>query len=146
MRYRGLLEFYENDLITYKLENPKSKARNQFLELLAKYFTVYLEEDCPTSWEDCQPPFWEEFLFTFYPFHLKVTPDEKEVEQFVLELKKFVRWINRNDKSSDYEYIDKYVKEALIDLKECEHLINRLYLHTFPRIHHADWDPQLPTW
>lgn len=140
LRYRGLLEFYGNDLIAYKLENPSSKPRNEFLEVLAMYFTVFLEADCPESWKECQPSFWEEFIFTFYPFHIKITPKEKEVEKFLSELKKFIRWLDRRVGSSWYKLIETYIEESSTELKKCEQIINRLYLHTFPRIHHDDWD------
>lgn len=143
MRYRGLFEFYGDDLITYKLEYPNSKPRNEFLSVFAKYLTEYLEDDCPSSWEECQPLFWEEFLFSFYPFHIKLTPKEKEVEKFLSELKKFIRWLDRRVGSSCYELIEKYIEESFTELKDCEYLINRLYLQTFPRIHHDDWDPQM---
>lgn len=140
MRYRGLLEFYGSDLITYKLENRISKPRNQFLEIIAKYFTNYLEDDCPASWKECSPYFWEELLVSFYPSQIKVTPRKKEVEIFLSELKKFVRWLDRRIGTSWYKVIAKYLEEVSDDLKQCEYLINRLYLDKYPRMHHDDWD------
>jgi hypothetical protein len=143
LRYRGLLEFYGDHLIAYKLENPTSKSRNEFLTVLGKYLTDYLEDDCPSSWEECQPTFWEEFLLSFYPFLMKVTPKEREVETFLSELKKFTHWLDRKVGGSRYELIEKYIEESSTELKKCEHLLNRLYLHKFPLLHHDDWDPQM---
>ncbi|MCT8138034.1 hypothetical protein H1D32_09855 [Anaerobacillus sp. CMMVII] len=142
MRYRGLFEFYGDDLIKYKLGAPNSLARNEFLTVLAKYFTDYLEDDCPTSWKECHSQFWEEFLFIFYPFHMKITREEREVEKFSNELKKFLRWLDRRYRSSFYKLIEKYLQESGNDLKKCEQMLNRLYLHLFPRMHHKDWNPE----
>ena len=62
-----------------------------FLYVLGKYLTEYLEDDCPSSWETCQPSFWDEFIFSFYPFHIHVTPNEKEVERFLSEFSTYRR-------------------------------------------------------
>lgn len=143
LRYRGLFDFYGDDLIAYKLENFTSQSRNKYLYVLGRYLTEYLEDDCPSSWKECQPSFWEEFIFSFYPLMMQVTPKEKEVEQFLSELKKFISWIDRRFGTSWYTVIEKYIEESQTNLKECEYLLNRLYLHTFPLIHDEDWDPHM---
>jgi hypothetical protein len=140
MHGRSLFEFYGEDLIAYKLKNPDSFSRNEFLTVLAKYLTVYLSDDCPSSWQECNAPFWEEFLFAFYPFLLKISRDEKEVEIFHAELKNFIRWLDKRVGISMQKVVDQYIHESYADLKECEHLLNRLYEHSFPRIHNDDWN------
>ncbi|MFC0273173.1 hypothetical protein ACFFIX_17300 [Metabacillus herbersteinensis] len=140
LRYRGLFEFYGTDLITYKLGNPTCKSRNQFLEVLGLYFTVYLEDECPESWEACQASFWEEFLFTFYPNHIELSPNETEVGAIFIELKKFTYWLDKRTGSSTYRLIENFIQESASELKQCEKLINRLFNSVFSRIHHNDWD------
>ena len=141
MRYRGLLHFYGNDLIAYKLELPKSRRRNNFLEILSSYFTEYLEDACPTSWQECQLPFWEEFLFIHYPNYIKLTPDEKEVERFIKQLIKFTRWLDFRVGTEIYPLIIPLVNNSIIELKKCEKYINKLFLHTYPDYYSDHWDP-----
>lgn len=138
--YRGLIEFYANDLVAYKLANPTSKNRNEFLEIISLYFTIFLQNDCPSSWNECYSEFWEEFIFSFYPLHIKVTSKEKEVEKFVIELKKFTHWLDHRYGSAFYQLISSFLAESVIELKICEKILNKFYLHTFPEIHHEDWD------
>ncbi|QQZ07731.1 hypothetical protein [Heyndrickxia vini] len=143
LRYRGLFAFYIDDLIEYKQERPTSHSRNEFLTILGKYLTEYLEDDCPSSWINCEPTFWEELLFSFYPFRIKITPKEKEVEQFLVELKKFTRKLDKKYGSSFKPLVDKIIEESSEELIKCEHLLNRLFIDQYPRIHHKDWNPQL---
>lgn len=134
MRHRGLFEFYGDDLITYKREKPKSSDRNKFLKVLSTYFTDYLEDDCPNTWQECQSSFWEEFLIIFYPTQIILTPNEKEVETFLFELKKFTRWLDRKTGCSSHVMINHLIEESKADLKKCEHLINELFKHAYPDI------------
>ncbi|TXC78734.1 hypothetical protein FS935_22395 [Metabacillus litoralis] len=138
--YRGLIQFYANDLVSYKLANPRSKSQNEFLEIISLYFTIFLQNDCPSSWLNCNSEFWEEFIFSFYPLHIKVTSKEKEVKKFAVELKKFTHWLDCRYGSSFYQLINTFLTESVIELKICEKILNKLYLHTFPEIHQEDWD------
>ncbi|GHH99909.1 hypothetical protein AM1BK_34520 [Neobacillus kokaensis] len=140
MRYRGLLEYYGKDFIAYKKEKPSDKIRNEFLRVISKYMTHYLEDDCPPSWKQCQQPFWEDLIYSFYPDHIKISPEEKDVDTFLYELKKFVRWLDKRVGTSWYKAVEQYTLEAFPDLKICERIINRLTLNDFPRIHHKDWN------
>ncbi|RUQ27444.1 hypothetical protein ELQ35_15740 [Peribacillus cavernae] len=142
MRYRGLLEFFGKDLISYKREHSPNQNRNEFLRIFSKYMTDYLEDHCPPSWKQCTPSFWEEFMFTYYPYCMHVTPHGKEVVKFLFQLKKFVKWLDKRAGTTWFEVIEKYVEESSFDLKMCEHLLNTLYLRDFPRIHHTDWKPK----
>lgn len=134
MRKRGLFEFYGDELIAYKREKPKCSNRNKFLHFLSTYFTEYLEDNCPTSWQECHSLFWEEFLFAFYPTQLTITPNEKEVETFLFELKKFTRWLDRKIGTSSYKLINQFIAESKDDLLECEYLLNQLLIHAYPEI------------
>jgi hypothetical protein len=137
MRHRGLLEFYGNDLIAYKQEKPKDRARNEFLRILANYLTTILENQCPSSWKDCQPPFWEEFISNCIPHLMKITPEEKEVETILFQLKKFTSWLDKRFGTSFLKVIEIYSQEAEADLKICERLLNQL-----PNLHLRDCDPK----
>jgi hypothetical protein len=137
MRHRGLLEFYGNDLIAYKQERPKDRARNEFLRILANYLTTILENQCPPSWKDCQPPFWEEFISNCIPHLMKITPEEKEVETIFIQLKKFALWLDKRMGTSFFKVIEVYSEEAEADLKSCERLLNQL-----PNLHLRDCDPK----
>lgn len=82
-------------------------------------------------------------LVLLCPLLMQVNPTEQEVEQFLSELKQFVRWLDRKVGTSWYILIENYLEESYTSLKECEYLLNRLYLHTFPLIHDKDWNPHL---
>lgn len=140
MRFRGLRQFYGDELIAYKLKNPSSSSRNIFLEIIAEYFTTYLEDKCPSSWNECDHEFWEEFFYSFYPSTIKISPKQNEVKRFLNEVKKFVHWLDKHIGTSFYSYIEELCAEATSELLECEKLINKLYLHTFPNIHKRDFD------
>ena len=140
LRHRGLFEFYGDDLIAYKLEKPKSASRNGFLTIFGKYFTEYLEDACPSSWEKIDENFWEELLFMYFPFHIKITPEKREVEKFLFELKRFTRWLDKRIGSQWTIIITKLIEQSSAELKYCEHLINILYLQYYPRFHQDDWD------
>lgn len=140
MRYRGLLEYYGKDFIAHKKEKPSDEKRNEFLRVISKYMTHYLEDDCPPSWKQCQPTFWEVLIYSFYPDHIKLSPNEEDVETFIFQLKKFVRWLDKRTGTSWYATIEQYTSEAFPELKICERIINRLFLNDFPRIHHDDWN------
>ncbi|MCM3766425.1 hypothetical protein [Neobacillus niacini] len=142
MRYRGLFEYYGKDFIAYKREKPSDKNRNEFLRVMSMYMANYLEDDCPPSWKLCQASFWEDFIYSFYPDHIKFSPNQKSVENFLDQLKKFVRWLDKRSGTSWYSTVEPYTSEAFPDLKICEKVLYRLVLHHFPRIHHADWNFQ----
>jgi hypothetical protein len=141
MRYRGHFLYYGKDLIAYKLEKPFSKKRNDFLRDLSQYMSDHLEDNCPSSWKQCESSFWEEFIFTFYPHILKITPDEKEVETFLHQLKIFVQWIDKRVGTSFYPIIEKFIEESDSELKHCERLLNSIFLIDHPRMYQDDWNP-----
>ncbi|WP_077620070.1 hypothetical protein [Bacillus sinesaloumensis] len=140
MRYRGLLEYYGKDFIAYKKEKPSDKKRNEFLRIISKFMTHYIEDDCPPSWKQCPASFWELFIFSFYPDHIKLSPTEQEVEIFLYQLKEFVRWLDKRSGTSWSPIIEQYSLEAFPELKICERSINWIFLRGFPRIHHNDWN------
>ncbi|MEH7331629.1 hypothetical protein V7161_03265 [Neobacillus drentensis] len=140
MRHRGLLQYYGKDFIAYKREKPSDHNRNEFLRVISKFMANCLEDNCPPSWQQCQSAFWEELIFTFFPHSMKITPNEKEVETFLFQLKKFVRWLDRRTGTSWYSVVEKFAREAGSELTICEWLLNALFLNDFPRIHHSDWN------
>jgi hypothetical protein len=142
MRHRGLLQFYGKDFIAYKRAKPSDTNRNEFLSVISKFMTDCLEDHCPSSWKQCQPSFWEEFIFICFPHYMKISPNEKAVEIFQYQLKKFVRWLDKREGTSWYPIVEKYVTDAFSELKICERLLNYLYLRDFPRVHQRDWNPQ----
>lgn len=95
MRYRGVFEYFGKDFITYKRLAPTDSDRNEFLRIIAKYMTECLEDNCPTSWKQCQQAFWEELIFTYYPHVLHITPDQNETEKFIAQLLKFLHWLDK---------------------------------------------------
>ncbi|THE10834.1 hypothetical protein E1I69_17420 [Bacillus timonensis] len=140
MRYRGLFEYYGKDFITYKKEKPSEKNRNEFLRIISNYMTHYLEDDCPPSWKQCPSSFWEVLIFSFYPDHIKLSPNEQEVENFLYQLKKFARWLDKRNGTTWFPSVEEFATEAYSELKICERFINWIFLKDFPRIHHDDWN------
>lgn len=135
MRYRGLFEYYGKDFIAYKSEKPRDQNRNEFLRIISAFMGFYLEDTCPTSWKNCTPSFWEELMITIFPLHMRVTPQKQEVEKFLHELKKFVRWLDGRANSSRFLIIENYIQKYHEQLKICEHLLNSHFIHQFPKIH-----------
>lgn len=117
MRYRGLFEYYGKDLIAYKRENPTDQNRNEFLRILSSYMTTHLVDNCPTSWKKCKTSFWEEFIFGYYPHMMLITPEENEVDTFLLELKKFIQWLDKRAGTSFHPLIEKYAAESVTDFQ-----------------------------
>jgi len=142
MRYRGLLEYYGKEFIAYKQLEPSDKKRNEFLRIMSKFMTDCLEDKCPSAWQRCEPSFWEELLFTFYPHSMKISSEEKEVENFLSQIKKFVMWLDKRVGTSWYSIVEEYSDLASSELKSCEHLLNGLFLNDFPRIYFDDWGPE----
>ncbi len=142
MRYRGVFEYYGKDLLIYKRLEPSDEARNEFLRILAKFMTECLEDNCPSSWKQCQPAFWEELIFAYFPHVMRISPDNKETENFISQLLKFIRWLDKQAGTSWYSLVEEYSLIAFPDLQKCEKLLNLIFLRDFPRIHHEDFNPR----
>jgi hypothetical protein len=140
MRPSGVFEYYGKDFITYKRLDSSDKARNEFLRVIAKFMTECLEDNCPPSWKQCHPAFWEELIFTYYPHEMHFSPDNKESEKFIAQLLKFVRWLDKHVGTSWYPIVEEYSLIAFPDLQKCEKLLNFLVLRDFPRIHHEEFN------
>ncbi|MFC4803170.1 hypothetical protein ACFPA1_27995 [Neobacillus sp. GCM10023253] len=142
-RQRGHFFYYGKDILSYKREQPANKLRNEFLEVFSSFMTDTLEDTCPPSWKECDSSFWEELIFTHFLHCMKITPQEKETEKFLMQLKNFVRWLDRRVGTSWYGLVNQYANEARSDLKICEHLLNYLFLCDFPQLHQSDFNLEL---
>lgn len=140
MRHRGIFEYYGKDLIAYKREKLSDQERNEFLRIFSKFMTDCLEDNCPSSWKNCQPTFWEELILTFYPHTMNISPDEKSTENFLGQLLRFVRWLDKRNGTSHYPIVENYALNAVSELKTCERLLNALFIIHYPHIFHDDWD------
>src|SRR5690625_1551860 len=128
MRYRGLFLFFGDDLVTYKKKIGSNKNGTEFLRILARYFTNHLEDDAPSSWEECQSTFWEELIFACFPHLMKLSKEQQQSIIFISQLKKFVQWLDKTKGTSCYQFIEKYFKEATVELPRNEKLLNQLML------------------
>jgi hypothetical protein len=142
MRNRGLVFYYGKDLIAYKRERPSDQNRNEFLRILSKFMTDCLEDDCPSSWKLCGSSFWEKFIYYFFPQNISISPTIKETDNFLLQLKIFVRWLDNRVGTQYYPIIETYTTEAAPYLKSCEHLLNFLFLKHFPKAYSDNWNPE----
>ncbi len=140
MRHRGLMEYYGKDLIAYKKEQKANKKRNEFLRAFSHYMTDHLEDDCPPSWQECPAAFWEELIFAYLPHYTKIIPKKNYTETFLLQLRTFVRWLDKREGTVFLNLVDDYIKEGTPILKKCEGLLNHLFLKDYPRFHQSDWD------
>ncbi|MCA1057313.1 hypothetical protein LCM10_20430 [Rossellomorea aquimaris] len=140
MRHRGLMLFYGQDFIAYKKEQKANKKRNEFLQTLSHYMTDHLEDDCPSSWEECPASFWEELIFAYLPHYTKIIPEKNYTETFLLQLRTFVRWLDKRKGTSFTNLVEDYIIEGTPILKKCEALLNHLFLKDYPRFHQSDWD------
>ena len=139
MRHRGHFLFYGKDFIDYKLERPYDKDRNEFLRILSNFMSNVLADNCPSSWKKCNRPFWEELIFTHLPHVMHITPEQKQVETFLPQLKMFTQWLDKRSGTTCFPVVDKYSKEAISDLKLCEQLLNTIFLRDFPQLHQKDF-------
>jgi hypothetical protein len=140
MRQRAHYEYYGKELIDYKLGHISPKA-NEFLRVLSAFMANCLEDNCPPSWKECNATFWEELIFTFYPNLMKISQTQSETENFLLQLKKYVRWLDKRVGTNWFPVVEKLAEEAFPDLKNCEALLNDIFSHDFPRMYDSDWDP-----
>jgi hypothetical protein len=141
MRSRGHYLFYGKDMIAYKLERPYDQNRNEFLRIISNFMSNVLEDTCPSSWKKCKRPFWEELIFTHLPHVIRITPDQKQIETFLYQLKMFIQWLDKRVGTTWFTVVDKYSKEAVSDLKVCEQVLNALFLRDFPQIHVKGFSP-----
>lgn len=141
MRARAIFFFYGPDLIAYKRKHPTSPKVNEFLRIFSAYLTTQLEDDCPPSWAECGPSFWEELFTTALPHSIRVSVNKKEISHFLVQLKRFVLWLDKRSGCSWYQVVEKYVEEYKHELQVCEDLINELHLAAFPKLHQNGWDP-----
>jgi hypothetical protein len=139
MRYRGLFEFYGNDLIEYKQKNFSSNDCNTFLRIFSSYITDYLEDKMPPSWKKCKPSFLEKLIYLYLPYSLKITSEKKEMVLFLNELTTFSIWLDQRENTSWTALMDKY-QDSIKELNECEQLLNHLFLTTFPHYLQSNWN------
>lgn len=142
MRNRALVHYYGPDFIQYKRERPKDIRRNYFLSVISKYMTDYLEDDFPPSWQECDQAFWEEFLLAHYPYHLKISSEHNEFENFSKELQKFTRWLDIKYHTRHAQVVRELIDLYFNDLKSCETALNILFKHTFPNMLNKESDIQ----
>lgn len=140
MRYRGLFEYYGKDLIAYKCKYRSNKNVNEFLRIFSNYMTDTLEDNCPPTWDKCESAFWEELIFAHFPQFIYLTPQNKEVEKFLFQLKQFVRWLDKRVGTNWYEMVTNFAVEASPSLQQCEKLLNQIALINHPKIHQKDWN------
>ncbi|MUK87649.1 hypothetical protein GMD78_04445 [Ornithinibacillus sp. L9] len=141
MRYRGLVEYYGDDLIAYKRKNLSSKHVNDFLYIFSKYLTDHLEDDCPPSWKEFHPQLWEEFIYACFPMYLDISLKQNKSEIFQKQLKKFIYWLDKRSGCSWYSTVEKCIEDGLEELKTCEKIFNALFLHSYPNLHQKDLNP-----
>lgn len=140
MRNRALVHFYGKDLVSYKLAHNTSEKCTEFLRILSKFMTDCLEDECPPSWQECDSSFWEELIFTFFPHNMKISKNNSEVDSFLLQLKNFVKWLDRKAGTSWSPVVGKFAEEARPELAACEQLLNRFFLNCYPNIFQDDWN------
>jgi hypothetical protein len=71
---------------------------------------------------------------------MTISPDEKSTENFLGQLLRFVRWLDKKNGTSHYPIVENYALNAVSELKTCERLLNALFIIHYPRIFHDDWD------
>ncbi|OCA82263.1 hypothetical protein A8F94_20330 [Bacillus sp. FJAT-27225] len=134
MRNRGLMKFYGNDLIAWKLRKPSDPIRNEFLRILAGFMADYLEDNCPDSWQQCGQPFWEELVAAYLPHCIHISQQEQEHRLFLSQLRRFAYWIDKREKTSILPTIETLSTQLQQELSICESLLNRLTETAYPGI------------
>ncbi|MGO5012490.1 hypothetical protein ACTQ5K_11590 [Niallia sp. Sow4_A1] len=139
MRYRGLFEYYGDDLIAYKKEKPTDFFRNEFLRTFSSYLTDYLEDNMPISWNKCKKPFIELLLYIHLPNTIKISKESNSIQHFISEFRKFSIWLDQKEKTTWTKLLTPY-EESINELLLCEELLNRLYLQMYPQFFESNWD------
>lgn len=139
MRYRGLFEYYGDDLIAYKKENPTDFFRNEFLRTFSSYLTDYLEDNMPASWNKCKKAFIELLLHIHLPNTIKISKERNSIQHFISEFKKFSIWLDQRKGTAWTKLIMPY-NETIHELTLCEELLNKLYLQMYPQFFETNWD------
>lgn len=139
MRYRGLFEYYGDDLIAYKKENPTDFFRNEFLRTFSSYLTDYLEDNMPVSWNKCKKSFIELLLHIHLPNTIKISKERNSIQHFISEFKKFSLWLDQREKTIWTRMLTAY-DETIHELQLCEELLNKLYLQMYPQYFESNWD------
>ncbi|MCM2591948.1 hypothetical protein [Rossellomorea marisflavi] len=140
MKYRGLLYYYGKDFVAFKKENRDSQGRNLFLEVIASYMTLHLEDECPDSWNECPYPFWEELIFTYLPSKTKILPEKNFTHLFLHELHAFLTWLDEREHTALSPKVLPFIKESLPMLSRYESLFADLFLRNYPKMHQPDWN------
>lgn len=138
--YRFLIEFFGKELIAYRRKKVYDKNRTFFIKVFSKFLNELQEGNSPSEWKESELSFWEEFIVLFFPHNMVISTDEKEVENLFFELRKFIRWIDRQNGTNWYLVVNSFITDANPELKICEHLLNKFYLRDYPKIHHHDWN------
>ncbi|MCT2535464.1 hypothetical protein NC661_18265 [Aquibacillus koreensis] len=141
MRYRALVCFYGRDLIAYKRKHLTSPQVNEFLRIFSAYLTTNLEDDCPDSWSACTPEFWEEFIIEYIPRHITITKKQMEMKNLLIQLKRFICWLDQQGSCSWFAFVEKYVENVIGEMMTCERALNDLFAYTYPNYNQADWSP-----
>jgi len=142
MRFRGLLQFYGDELTSYKRKIGNNEKGTEFLKVMSSYFTDYLEDVELTSWDECQSLFWEEFIFVYFPLYMKISRTQQQSTVFLSQLKEFVHWLDKEKKTSCTQYVDLFYDEAKIELVTCERLLKHFFSVHFLDIFNDDFDVQ----
>ena len=140
MKYKGLRQFYGDELIAYKEKVGSNKHANDFLRVISSHLTDNFEDNQLTSWKDCLPPFWEELIFTHFPNVMYISKQRKQSVIFLSQLNKFIKWLDYRVGTSWHQTIKQYTKEASEKLVYCEKLLNYLFLLEHPTIYKNDWN------
>lgn len=147
MRYRGLLEFYCDDLIAYSTKKGFGKHALAFLRIFSTFLTDHQGDRSLSSWEDCDHLFWEDLIFTCFPEHITSFPTKhRSSDIFLQQLKRFVRWLDKHSGSSFYKTVEDLAEEALPELLACEVLFHDLFSRAVPDYHQRKHDLNSVAW
>lgn len=141
MRPRAMMHFYGSDLIAYKRKHRSNPQVNEFLRIFSTYLTTYLEDECPESWEECSLAFWEELIIGCFPKYMKIHTKQRETKIFLMQLKRFVHWLDERTGGTWFSVVEKFVEDYRPEIEKSERMFNELYLHVYPKLNDKDWNP-----
>ncbi|WP_043930232.1 hypothetical protein [Bacillus sp. EB01] len=113
MRNRGPIKFYRNDLNTWQFRKPNDPNRKEFTLILNQFIEDCLKENCPNSWKECDQSFWEELIAAYWPKCIHISEKEQEHFVFLIELRKFAKWIDKKEKTQIETTIETLTNEIL---------------------------------
>jgi hypothetical protein len=140
MSRRGRNKFYGNDLTAWQSRKPNDPNRKEFTLILNQFMDDCLRDNCPKSWKECDQSFWEELIAAYWPKCFHISEKGQEHLVFLIELRKFAKWIDKKEKTQIETTIKTLTTEIKHDLSMSESILNQMIEQAYPGVLSGELD------